>query len=99
MNQVNETIIRKAKEYINCGALTPLQQYFFELTEETEFETDPDWLYIYQKVYLHACLKKQHDIVEWMKPLFSKFDSIQQIAGRQMFSYGNWLENERGKSK
>lgn len=49
------------------------------------------WEYVYQKLYIHACLKKKVRIAEWMKGLFSQFDPIQQIGIRQMFSYGNYL--------
>ncbi len=49
------------------------------------------WEYVYQKLYLHACLKKKTEIADWMRGLFSQFDPIQQIGIRQMFSYGNYL--------
>ncbi len=61
-----------------------------ELYLETQDEEYP-WEYIYQKLYLHACLKKQHRSVEWLRGLFSSFDPIQQIALRQMFFYGKYL--------
>ena len=78
--------IRTAKSMIEENNLVDLQDYYLENSNEPYA-----WEYVYQKLYLHACLKKKHDIVEWMKTLFPTFDPIQQIAIRQMFSYGKYL--------
>lgn len=78
--------IRTAKSMIEENNLVDLQDYYLENSDEPYA-----WEYVYQKLYLHACLKKKHDIVEWMKTLFPTFDPIQQIAIRQMFSYGKYL--------
>jgi hypothetical protein len=51
----------------------------------------PNLQYLYQKVYLHACLKKKVEIVDWLTSLFSTFDQVSQIAMRQMFPYGRHL--------
>ena len=71
---------------IDKDNLEGLQEYFLENQDE-----DYAWEYVYQKLYLHACLKKKTRIVEWLGTLFSALDPIQQIAVRQMFSYGNYL--------
>lgn len=74
------------KTLIEKDNLEGLQEVF----EENKGENFP-WEYVYQKLYLHACLKKKPKIVEWMNGLFPMFDPIQQIALRQMFSYGRYL--------
>ena len=74
------------KTMIEKDNLEGLQEVF----EENKGENYP-WEYIYQKLYLHACLKKKQKIVDWMNGLFPMFDPIQQIALRQMFSYGRYL--------
>lgn len=81
-----ETFLKESKKLIEKDNVEGLQEYYAENQEENY-----PWEYIYQKVYLHACLKKKIRIVEWMKPLFEQFDPIQQIGIRQMFSYGNYL--------
>jgi hypothetical protein len=81
-----ESFIKDCKEMINRNNLEGLQEYYTEYSHE-EFA----WEYVYQKLYLHACLKKKVEIVVWMQGLFSAFDPIQQIALRQMFSYGKYL--------
>lgn len=81
-----ESFIKHCKTLIDEGNLDELQAVFQEVQGENYA-----WEYVYQKLYLHACLKKKVEIVEWMKGLFSMFDPIQQIGIRQMFSYGKYL--------
>lgn len=88
---MNNAIVLDCKSFVNAGDLKGLQQYY-----ETMIHTDysgysPNWQYIYQQVYLHACLKKKLDIVNWLSTLFGTFDTVAQIALRQMFPYGRHL--------
>ena len=78
------------KKYINDGSLESCQNYLHELKETYESNSLP-WDYIFQKVYLHACLKKQKQIVDWLMLVFTELPPIQQIAVRQVFSYGRTL--------
>jgi len=82
-------ILRDIKRFINEGKLQELKLYYEELCTADELPQDlPNF---YQKVYIHACLKKRRDIAEWLQSLFPHFDPITQIAYRQMFSYGRYL--------
>ena len=81
-----ESFLSASKEMITRNNLEGLKEFYKSHADESYA-----WEYIYQKLYLHACLKKRHDIVSWMKPMFVQFDPIQQIGLRQMFSYGNYL--------
>ena len=81
-------IIHVFKEFINKNDLEGFKQYMTELNEL--YEGLP-WDYIFQKVYVHACLKKRKEIAEYMSSRFSELEPIQQIAVRQVFSYGNYL--------
>lgn len=86
MNDVIDT----CKKYINDGNFEDFQQYSISLLDD-----DFDWPYLFQKVYLHACLKKRNDIAEWLHTsMYSKMDPIQQVALRQVFSYGKHLLNK-----
>ena len=87
---MNANILSECKAYVSAGDLEGLQQYYSEI-QNTEFGYNISWQYIYQKVYLHACLKKKVDIVEWLISIFPTFDSVSQIAMRQMFPYGRHL--------
>jgi trans-aconitate methyltransferase len=80
------SFLNDCKQMIEKDNLEGLQEYYAEYSHENF-----PWDYIYQKLYLHACLKKKQRIVDWLKSLYSSFDPIQQIALRQMFSYGKYL--------
>ena len=81
-----EGFLSLCKTMIEKDNLEGLQEYYAENLEENY-----PWEYVYQKLYLHACLKKKTRIVEWFKNLFPMFDPIQQIALRHMFFYGKYL--------
>lgn len=83
-------LLHECKEYINANKFEEFKEFYKELTE-SEFETQPDWANLYQKVYLHACLKKRKEIAEWLESLFTQFPPITQIAYRQLFFYGHFL--------
>jgi trans-aconitate methyltransferase len=80
------SFLKDCKQMIEKDNLEGLQEYYAEYSHENF-----PWDYIYQKLYLHACLKKKQRIVDWLTSLYSSFDPIQQIALRQMFSYGRYL--------
>ena len=85
-----DEIVGFFKKYINDESLEACQAYFQELKDTYEPGSLP-WDYIFQKVYLHACLKKQKAIVDWLMLVFTELPPIQQIAVRQIFSYGRTL--------
>ena len=85
---MNTTIITSCKKYIEENNLDYLQTYYKELLNCENL----DWPTIFQKLYLHACLKGKPDIAEWFEnTLYPMMDSIQQIALRQIFPYGKHL--------
>lgn len=81
-----EGFLKLCKTMIEKDNLEGLQEIYMENLDENY-----PWEYVYQKLYLHACLKKKTRIVEWMNGLFDQFDPIQKIALRQMFFYGKYL--------
>ncbi len=81
-----DSFLKDCKQFIERDNLEGLQEYYTDYGHENF-----PWEYIYQKLYLHACLKKKPRIVAWLDGLYPKFDPIQQIALRQMFSYGRYL--------
>lgn len=87
---MEQHIIKEIKEFINKGYIDGLKELWLEY-QLTEFEKPIAWDYIFQKVYIHACLKKQVTIVVWLESLFIQFDQIQQIAIRHTLNYGKYL--------
>ena len=91
-------IIADAKQHINNGNLQELQRQVCQLLDNPELQREPDWPFIFQKVYLHACLKGRSEIASWLhKAIYPLMDPIQQIALRQMFAYGRHLLSKAAK--
>jgi len=89
---MDRSIISTCKEIIDVGDLPKLQAYYQFLEEPEDYRLP--WEYIYQQVYLHACLRKQKEIAEWLQTLLETFGPVERIALRQMFSYGKYLLNK-----
>jgi hypothetical protein len=87
---IEEEVIREIKEYIHIGDLEGLQVLWNDY-QETDFGRELAWESIFQKVYLHAALKKQRHICEWLEGLFRTLDPIQQIGLRHVFPYARYL--------
>ena len=83
----SEAFVLECKEFINKGELEGLQLFVLDYLEDTKIA----WEYVIQKLYVHACLKKQPAIAAWITEQIARLDPIQQIAIRQMFPYGRWL--------
>lgn len=89
--QIENQILKTLKPMIEVMDVESLETEYKTLVYDTEYPRDPDWAYVLQKCYLHACLKKKPQIASWLEGLFSLFDPIQQIAYRQTFAYGRIL--------
>lgn len=91
MSRLEDHIIRTIKPILEKGDLEGLKELWKEYHEGTEFPREIAWDYVFQKVYLHSALKKQHAICQWLDDIFLQFDPIVQIAMRQMFAYSRVL--------
>jgi trans-aconitate methyltransferase len=79
------------KDWVERGDLSALQSYF-QYVQIGEEDLPAELDYVFQKVYLHACLKGKNEIANWMKTtVLASLPPIQQIAIRQSISYGNYL--------
>ncbi len=83
--------IQDIKELINKNNLDAVKNYINELLiNDGEHLMDP--AYIFQKVYLHACLLKREEIATYLREdCFILLPPMQQIAIRQCFPYGRVL--------
>jgi hypothetical protein len=91
---IEKQLIAEIKPFIDNGNLDGLKEQWIEYRTETEFDREIAWDFVFQKIYLHAALKKQHKICEWLDTVYNQFDPIKQIALRQMFSYARHLLNK-----
>jgi hypothetical protein len=91
---ITNQIICTCKSCIDTNNLEELKKYYSELMEY-EYPSQPDWPFIFHRVYLHACLKKRKETAEWLEhTIYPRLDAIQQIALRQIFPYGRHLLNK-----
>ena len=92
---MNKQIILNCKAYINDNLEEECKQYILYILDSQKSNTDYKlgYEYIFQQVYIHACLKQKETLASWFKTeIYEKyFDVIQQTALRQMFIYGHYL--------
>jgi hypothetical protein len=88
---MEQHIVRELKLLINNGDLAGLKEHWAEY-QETDFGQEIAWDYVFQKVYLHACLKKKLVIINWFMELYTLFNPIVQIAMKHVFLYGKYLQ-------
>ena len=82
----SEEIIHTCKHYIDMNYIDECKIFIQDLSPSE------DWTYVFQKVYLHACLKGRKQLAEWLeKDVYPLLEPIQQIALRQIFPYGHHL--------
>ena len=87
-DSMEKQIVRDFKHIINTGDLYEFQELANHYLESDETIA---WDYVFQKVYLHAALKKREDITKYMDTLYPQLGPIEQIHIRQMFSYARHL--------
>lgn len=87
---MSEDIVGDIKQLITRGDLEALQAFYMELLDTYDADSI-DYPYLFRIIYVHACLKKQHAIVNWLKELYETMDPIMKIALRQIFPYGDHL--------
>lgn len=83
-------IICKCKALIDFDNIIDLEFYFNELNYNKVFEKIA-YEYIFQKIFLYACIKGKKPTIEWLCNKYTDFDDIQRIAIRQMFFYAKYL--------
>lgn len=90
--QTTDEIIKICKKIIKDDDITSLKEYYSNLNEIDIFISNVvAYEYIYQKIFLHACINKKREIIEWLMDKYEKMDNIRKIGLRQMFYYGKYL--------
>lgn len=87
---MNEVFIRECKIYVNEGNLEALQECYTEM-QNNDLGYNLNWEYIFHRIYLHACLRKKQNIVDWLTAMFLTLDPVSQLGLRQIFPYGRYL--------
>ena len=85
---MSEDVVHIFKEYINNNDIDGFKNFIEEVSESDE---PIEWDYIFQKVYIHACLKKNKSFTEFLMTKFTEMAPEHQIIARQVFAYGRYL--------
>lgn len=93
MNEITELVLTRSKDMLNRNVgVQEFQTYLTGVFQDPELQGAMDWVFVFQKLYLHACLKRRSEAAEWLSTVgFQALDPIQQIAVRQVFAYGRVL--------
>lgn len=88
---MNQDILRTCKDFTSANDLEGLHGYYRELMI-TEFPEEPDWSWIFKKVYLHACVKGRKEVAQWLcSALLPLLNPGSQLLIRQTITYGKYL--------
>ena len=95
---MEKNILKQAKEFLTKQiADIECLQNFWQVIEKTN---SIDWAYIFQKLYIHACLHGHREVAVWLRETFEKSaDPLTQIAYRQTYTYANILLEKKGKQR
>lgn len=85
-------IVKQAKEVLNAGE-EGFQDFCASLFD-AELSAAIAWPWIFQKVYLHACLKKRRTAAEWLRAYAAANPTIVGLGWRQTVAYGKTLLGE-----
>ena len=96
---MEKNILKQAKEFLTkqFADIEGLQEYWLSIQEKSN---SIDWAYIFQKLYIHACLHGHREVAVWLRETFEKSaDPLTQIAYRQTYVYANILLEKKGKER
>ena len=82
-------LITSLKDAVETDDIEKIREHWADIQSGEE---EMDWPTVFQKVYLHACLRGRGEIASWLQNIvYPMMDPIQKIALRQVFSYGRHL--------
>jgi hypothetical protein len=84
---------KECKILIERNDLESFKTYLIENFSNSE---NIDLSFVFQKVYLHACLKfKNSPIIDYLEnEVYNYLPEIERIAIRQVFPYGRYLRSK-----
>lgn len=95
---MEKSIVKEAKQFItkNYADIEGLEEYWQMIKKTNSI----DWAYIFQKLYIHACLHGHREVAVWLREVFEKSaDPLTKIAYRQTYTYANILLEKKGKAR
>lgn len=85
-----DEVIDTFKHYIKHDMYTQIQDYYDEiLTHKAEYRINYE--YVFQKVYLFACIKRKEEVVKFMFDIYKTMSLLDRIGLRPTIIYGKYL--------
>ena len=85
---MQETICKKALPYVKSGDLYMLTEIYNTYNEAR----DP---YVFQRVFLSACVHKKINILSWLCQIYNSVDYITQIALKPTIIHGKYIIKDK----
>ncbi len=87
---MQEYIIKKFKYYIDDDRYEDMYELYNNITTP-EYHNKISYPFIFQKVYLYACIKRKSEVVVWLFNVYKTFALVDRIALRPTIIYGKHL--------
>lgn len=88
-----DVYIREATEMIKQNNIVQLASVYEYIQSQDDLEFDITFLF--QKLFLNACLYGNSSTIEWFLSLYSKLPATSVIAIRHTLVYGKYLIKKR----
>jgi len=83
--------LKRLKTVIDQGDLDQFKEELICVSSELS-NLSIDSSFLFQKLYLHSCLKKKYKIASYLeKDIYPLLPEIEKISIRQCFPYGKYL--------
>lgn len=87
-----KSLLADCKALIESGDLAKVKEWVRSREDYDWTDQNPNWTWLLQKAYLHACLRKRVAIATWLEGLFhTLLNPMEQIAYRHILNYGRTL--------
>ncbi len=89
----NEKIINEFKYYIDNQNYDSIYELYTDIktTYDSTKEYRCNYEYIFQKVYLYACIKGETEVINFMKNIYDNFGIVEKIALKPTIIYGKYI--------
>ena len=89
----NEKIINEFKYYIDNQNYNSIYELYTDITTSYDLtkEYRCNYEYIFQKVYLYACIKGETEVINFMKSIYDNFGIVEKIALKPTIIYGKYI--------
>ena len=95
----NDKLINEFKYYIDNQKYDSVYELYTSIVEKYDKSKEYrcNYEYIFQKVYLYACIKGEIEIINFMKSIYETFGDVEKIALKPTSIYGKYITRTKTK--